>query len=151
MNWSSPCLMLSTFVSKYFIRHLCNIGSLPVQSPITNIVSSSSDTGFISSHQTLSFPLQADMNSPDSTGISSMIVCQPTNKTRQIRKDRAFHTDHYQTLDGWDDNAIGRHFEKIVLVKHPHLDTSYYVFWDRLFYLLLSTLLSAERLGLAFC
>lgn len=83
-TWCPPFLQK---VSKYSC--LCNIGSLRVQSPITNIVYCSSDTGSIGSHQTLSFPLQTDMNSPDSTGIGSTIVWQSTNKTRQTREDRS--------------------------------------------------------------
>ncbi len=40
-------------------------------------------------------------------------------------------------------NAAAGHVEKLRLVKHPHLEGSYLVIWDRLFYL---KLLSAERL-----
>lgn len=73
--------------------------------------------------------------------------------SQQIRQDKQERTEHFtqittQTLDGWDDNAAGRHFEKIVFVKRPHLDRSYLVFRDCLFHL---KPLSAERLGLAFC
>lgn len=39
--WFPPSLQM---ISKYFIRHLCIIGSLLFQSPITNIVSRSSGT-----------------------------------------------------------------------------------------------------------
>ncbi len=69
--------------------------------------------------------------------------------SQQTRQDKQERTEHFiqittQTLDGRDDNAVGRHFEKIVLVKHPHLDRSYLVFWDCLFYL---KPLSAQRSG----
>ena len=151
MDCSSPCVIPSPLekVSKYSIRHLCNIVSLPVQSPITNIVSSSSDTGSISSHQTLSFPLQADMNSPDSTGTGS----PPLSDSQQTRQDKQERTEHFiqitsQTLDAWDDTAVGRHFEKIVLVKHPHLDRSYL---GVLGLLVLLEAVICRGLGLAFC
>lgn len=87
--WYPPFLQK---VSKY-LRDICNIGSLPVQSPTTNIVYRNFGTGYIRRHQTLSFPLQTEINSHDKTGISN-IVWQPTGKKRQTRKDRAFHTDH---------------------------------------------------------
>lgn len=60
--------------------------------------------------------------------------------SQQTRQDKQRETEHFiqitaQALDGWNDNAVVRHFERIVLVKHPHLERSYSVFWDYLFHL----------------
>lgn len=66
------------------------IRALPVQSPISNIVSCSFDSSSISSHQRFSFPPQTDMISPDSPGFCGIIVRQPANTSRQTRKEMSF-------------------------------------------------------------
>lgn len=85
---------------------------LPIQSPITNIVSNSSDTVSICSLQRLSFPPQTDMNSPDGPGFNGFIVRKPTG-TRQTKQDGLFIEITTQPLDGSADNNTELHFEKI--------------------------------------
>lgn len=111
MLWTLSPLPSSLNISKYsvFVDVTCAfIGSLPVQSPITNIVSSSSDKSSISSHRAVSFPLQTDMKSPDSTAGRQRHCLRANKQDRTNKKQCACDTEHYQTFDGWDDNAILR-------------------------------------------
>lgn len=80
---------------------LCVISSLPVQSPITNIVSWSFDSSPSSSHQGLSFPPQTDMNSPDGPRFQQH-RCPAANKQHKANKkaDELFIHITTQTLDG---------------------------------------------------
>lgn len=116
---------------------------LPVHSPITNIVSSSSDAAYISSHERLSFPPQADMNSLDSPGFSYFIVTQPTNKTNKKGWAFFFIEITTQPLDDLGDNT-GLHLEKIAL-SYPYLDQSCLMFRGCLLCLKSQTAVSLQQ------